>query len=345
MKNKLGRITLLVGFVLLLVGCRSTPEVTDAQSNAEEVEVVTISLAGDLTDRAAEISGLAWYGDTLIILPQYPGIFPTEACGSIFAIPKADILAYLDSGTAGEITPNVIAFDDAGMGESIPGFEGFEAIGFSTEQVYLTIESESKTGMMGYLVSGEIQPELNLLQLGSVDLREIHPQADLDNYTDESILILDDQLITFYEANGANVNPQPVGHVFEFGLEPAGDISFPTIEYRITDVTAPDDDGRFWAINYLYSGDVKKLDPAADQIAIEYGLGASHANSKHVERLLEFQYADTGIVRTDRPPIQLQLLENGKARNWEGIVRLDDIGFLLMTDKHPETILAFVRFP
>jgi hypothetical protein len=28
--------------------------------------------------------------------------------------------------------------------------------------------------------------------------------------------------------------------------------------------------------------------------------------------------------------------------DWEGIVGLDERGFLLMTDKHPDTILAFV---
>jgi hypothetical protein len=30
------------------------------------------------------------------------------------------------------------------------------------------------------------------------------------------------------------------------------------------------------------------------------------------------------------------------ARNWEAIARLDDVGFLLATDKYPETIFAFV---
>jgi len=312
---------------------------------AEEMPVVTIPLSGGITDSLAEISGLAWYGDYLIILPQYPEIFPTDEGGSLFAISKQDLVAIIDGTATEPISPRVIPFDDSGMGNNIPKYEGFESIGISSNRVFLTIEAESDVGMIGYLVSGEIQPDLSLLQLDAEPIQEIQPQADIENYTDESVLIFDDQLITFYEANGANVNPEPVGHVFDFGLNPTGTIPIPTIEYRITDITALDMKGKFWAINYLFSGDRKKLNPAVDEVALEYGVGASHLASKHVERLVEFHYTDTGIVFADSPPILLQLLDNGEARNWEGIVRLDERGFLLMTDKYPGTILGFVPLP
>jgi hypothetical protein len=35
----------------------------------------------------------------------------------------------------------------------------------------------------------------------------------------------------------------------------------------------------------------------------------------------------------------------GLGRNWEGLVRLDDRGFLLVTDLFPGTILGFVPAP
>jgi len=231
------------------------------------------------------------------------------------------------------------------LGDSITGFEVFEAIGFSGEGVFMTIESETNTGMMGFLVTGEIQSNLNGLFIEGSSLREIHPQADLDNFTDESILMLDDKFFTFYEANGANLNPLPIGHGFDLSLNPVENVAFPTIEYRITDMTTIDDQGRFWAINYHYSGDTNKMNLAEDQIVIRYGQGASHAESEHVERLVEFQYTQEGITFIDNQPVLLRLLDNGKARNWEGIVRLDDLGFLLITDKHPGTILGFVPFP
>ena len=50
-----------------------------------------------------------------------------------------------------------------------------------------------------------------------------------------------------------------------------------------------------------------------------------------------------GIVLTETPPIQLEL--GPESRNWEGLVRLEDRGFLLMTDKFPGTILGFVGVP
>ena len=118
-----------------------------------------------------------------------------------------------------------------------------------------------------------------------------------------------------------------------------------TIEYRITDSTDLDGTGRFWALNYFWPGDKTELKPAADALAAKYGEGSTHARFTTVERLVEFQYTETGISLVDTPPIQLELIDDDNSRNWEGVVRLDGIGFLLMTDTHPETILGFVPAP
>ena len=45
---------------------------------------------------------------------------------------------------------------------------------------------------------------------------------------------------------------------------------------------------------------------------------------------------------TDKKPIQLKL--DKKSRNWEGIVQLEDEGFLIATDKYPKMILAFLEY-
>ena len=47
------------------------------------------------------------------------------------------------------------------------------------------------------------------------------------------------------------------------------------------------------------------------------------------------------IELSDSEPIQL-ILDKESPRNWEGIARLNDNGFLLVTDKHPSMILAYV---
>ncbi len=52
-----------------------------------------------------------------------------------------------------------------------------------------------------------------------------------------------------------------------------------------------------------------------------------------------------GISLTDTAPLQLALESDGESRNWEGIVRLDDLDFIIITDKFPKTMLAFVQYP
>ncbi len=310
---------------------------------AEEVAVTDILLNGDLSDRHAEISGMDWYGDNLIMLPQYPD-FTTDYSGDafVYALPKDDIMAFLDNGSGEALDPVKIPFMAEGVRDKVPGYQGFEAIAFvGDNDVYLTIEAEADDGSMtGYLVHGTIAPDLSALTVDTDNMTKIEPQAAINNLTDETLFVAGDKLVTLYEANGAGVNASPVAHLFGMDLAPAGTVSMVNIEYRLTDASRLDGDNRFWAINYFYPGDEDLL-PASDPIAEKYGKGATHQNSEGVERLVEFQYADSGITMTNAAPVQLKLLEED-LRNWEGLVRLGDRGFLLMTDKYPGTILGFV---
>jgi hypothetical protein len=170
----------------------------------------------------------------------------------------------------------------------------------------------------------------------------IPPQADIGNISHETLFIYQEELYAIYEANGTNVNPDPEAHVFDLSLESHRTIELPNIEYRLTDAAQPDESGEFWAINYYFPGDASDLEPAPDQIAIEYGVGISHQNAEPVERLIKFRIDNNFVQFIDQEPIYLELLEDD-ARNWEGIVRYRE-GFLLVTDKFPTTILAYVEF-
>jgi hypothetical protein len=120
---------------------------------------------------------------------------------------------------------------------------------------------------------------------------------------------------------------------------PAASLPFPHIEYRITDATTVDEYGRFWIINY-YSGSDKyyaENDPIAERV----GIGATHSMFEHVERLVEFQLTESGIIFSGAAPIQFKL-PNKEPRKWEGVARLGERGFLVATDKSPDTILGFV---
>ena len=340
-------------FLFLLAACarplpsaptESTP-VAESQAGATsdeipvaEHKITPIVLEGPLAKKQAEISGLAWYEDNLILLPQHPTF--DDQGSFLYTLPKSAITAYLDDESPAALLPQAIPFSTPDFAGMIDGFEGFEAIAFDGQDVYLTIEANTKEGMRGYLVQGEIMLDLSEIVIDSGMPKEILPQADLENQTYETLLVAGDKLLIIYEANGRGKNDFPRAFRFDKALAPQGTLPFPPVEYRITDATELDSNGRFWAANY-YSGS-EKFHADKDPIVDQFGLGPTHSQYDHLERLLEFQLTDSGISLSSTPPIQLHLADD-KPRKWEGIVRLDGRGFLLATDKSPDTILGFVE--
>lgn len=334
-------ILFLVLLILSIVACSANTAVSSTPNpEVSEVAVTEIELDGPITNANAELSGLGWYGDTLILLPQYPDFSGTET--AVYAIPKATIAAYLDGSATDPITPIAVPVIVDDLSDRISRFEGYESIDFMGDEAYLTIEA-SGGGMRAYLIKGTMAPDLSSLTLDARNLIKIDRQAELGNKSDEALLVAENQIVTFYEANGVEVNESPIAHLFNTDLSAAGTTSFPNIPYRVTDVTRLDENGRFWAINYNFPGS-EDVQTDNDPLAQTYGEGTTHAQSDKVERLVEFQYTADGIIMVEQAPIQLQLLASDDSRNWEGIVRLDDQGFLLVTDKFPTTILGFVPY-
>ncbi len=313
-------------------------------NQVQEVPVQVIPLDGPAALAQAEYSGMAWYQDQLVLLPQYPQRMSNHADGLLYAITRQEILDFIQGKNSQPIRPREITLKSQELENEISQFEGFEAIAFDGQQVYLTIEAREGLNMMGYLVKGEVQGNLNEIHLDMNSLTRNPPQQEQSNRSDEAILIADDLLLTFFESNGAQANPDSHASLFDLSLTPRGILEFPAIEYRLTDATEMDASGRFWMMNYFFPGDTDLL-PLSDPIRETYGAGITHAQSETIERLLEFQYSSEGITLSGTPPIQFQLVSVEESRNWEGLVRLDDLGFLIVTDKFPETILGFVAYP
>jgi hypothetical protein len=305
-----------------------------------EVPITLLPIEGPINTSQAEISGMDWYQDSLVLLPQYPERFGDGAAGAVFVLEKADILAHLAGDLSGPLQPRPVQFVSSELADRIPGYEGFEAIAFFNDRVYLTIEASGEQ-MLGYLVAGYVGGDLDYISLDASLRLMIQPQTGIPNLSDESIVIFGSRLVTIYEANGSVVNPSPQANLFDSGPTFLDQLSFPNVEYRLTDATRVDDFGRFWMPNTFFIGDIQLM-TVEDPIAEEFGQGETHSQSIVVERLLEFQFSEQGIVRSDSPPIQLQLAGDNQTRNWEAIARLDDLGFLLATDEHPQTLLAFV---
>lgn len=309
-------------------------------SKLKEADILEIPLNGEISNSNSEISGLCWFGNKLILLPQFPNSFNADY-GKIFFIEKNRLLNFILGKSKEPILPDYLSIDLSDFDEFFGPGSGFEAITTKDNYVYFTIESMNFGKTESLLVMGVIDSINKTISLNKESLTKDPSELFIHNISDESILFHNDKIIPIYEVFGKNKNSNPQVSVFNDKLQFIKKIPFPNIEYRITDVTSVDDTGNFWAINYFYPRDFKKLNPAKDELFLKHGIGKSHINYEQVERLVEFKILEDKIVINDSEPIYIELQEN-ESRNWEGIVRFDD-GFIIATDKYPSTILAYLK--
>lgn len=312
------------------------------QSRLDETDVVFLKLPERISSASFEYSGLAWFKDQLVLLPQYPGGKFFSYSPVLYSISKQDILTAIENPEL-ELPARDVPLLQADIQGQIQGFEGFESILFVGQQVFLTIETHGGDPMMGYLIRGEVNGDLERITLEPDSLVELPPLTHEQNATFEALTSWNDKLNVIYEHNSGQAEMTPIAYEFNLDMEFSRKIPFPAINYRITDATESDESGRFWVMNYFYPGDTHlKVDQ--DELVLRYGEGETHARSQQVERIIQLQIDQAGITRIDQPPIYLKLLEKDKARNWEGIVLLDDLGFLLITDRFPDSLIGFCPF-
>src|SRR5690606_4704530 len=89
------------------------PVVTATMQNAPtEVDVRQLPLAAPLDSTKIEFSGMAWYGDKLVLLPQYPTRFKVDGNPAIYAIEKQDILLAIEQKGGQPLTGKPVPFED-----------------------------------------------------------------------------------------------------------------------------------------------------------------------------------------------------------------------------------------
>ena len=150
-------------------------------------------------------------------------------------------------------------------------------------------------------------------------------------------------LYVMYEHNSKQNVEQPLVYQLNLDLDFVRELPFPEMDYRVTDATFSDINGTFWVMNYFFPGDTH-LAVEQDSLVQRYGEGQTHTENEVVERLVQLRFDENQISRIDQPPTYLQLLDYNIARNWEGIALLDDLGFLLVTDSFPGSLLGFCPF-
>jgi len=327
--------TLVIVLALVgMVGVWAWP--SSEPSSVREQPIMEIALSGGPELPEAEISGLAWHEDELVLLPQYPARFG----GTVFVAARRDLSAFIAGRSREPVRVRRVPLDAPGLEEALPGFDGFEALAFAGEDAYFAVEARTDPEhTVGYLLRGHAPPgRLERITIDVSHRARLAAQTDLTNTGYEAITVAGDRVLALYEANG-DINPRPRVLAFDRALEPEGELELGELEYRVTDATTVDGAGRFWVANYHWPG--SPWQPGACRITEEYGRGASHARCNTVERLVELAIEGSRIEPTARPPILLELIDDLHARNWEGLVRMSG-GFLVMTDEHPASILAFV---
>lgn len=329
--------------VVALVALGAFVWLADETSETPRVEVPMrmIPLAGGAEHASAEISAMAWSGDRLVLLPQYPGLLEGLASGTAFVIERAQLSAFL-AGEREAVEVGHLQVVANGMETAIEGFDGFEAILFDGEDVFATVEARRDDAQtVGWLLRGRVEGDLERIVFDPSQRARLPAQNDLGNTGYEALVLHDDRLLAIYETNG-DVNPRPQALAFDRALRPLEPLTVAPLEYRVTDATEVDADGRFWVTNYHWPG--APWQPGVCELTERYGEGESHARCRTVERLVELEIARDRISVTETPPILFELVDDDHARNWEGAVRFEG-GFLVVTDEHPASILAYVPLP
>jgi len=342
--SKYSPIFILIIF-FLLSSCDEDRTPAIKSKILKELEANRIELVGKITERSSELSGLTWYGNQLILLPQFPNKFKNRNGGTIYSISKNKLHSVIQKNSHKKILPNKITLYAEGLEQFNSPGSGYEAITFIGDTAYISIEYMHNGITEGYLVFGIMSTDKKSLTLDKDTLNTIPLKTHLFNSSCEAIVNYNNNIYAIFEANGKNVNPHPVAYMFDSKLNFKRFIDFPSIEYRMTDATEVDKEGFFWAINYFYPGDEKLLKPSVDSLTNKYGEGKTNARSKAVERFIKLKFNSGQIIKKNAPPLYLKLDIDKPSRNWEGIAKFDDIGFLIVTDTYPETILAFVKYP
>lgn len=306
-----------------------------AWGDTAEVAVRILPIADDLFADNPEYSGLAWWGERLVLLPE-------TARENMPVFTREQLITAIDSGADRPLEAQRIPLELNGALDKISTIGGFEAIVFNGEEVYIALETLPFEMDHAYILCGTAKDDKILLDPARVYRFPL--STSVPNFSVEALLWWKDALIGLHEINGVNVLPKP--HAFRWKPPNAEPSKIPSsrLEYRLTDATAPDASGHFWVTNYFYTREAHLLEPQDDALAAKFGKGQTHAASEKVERLVEMVIDGDGVRITDTPPIQLAL-DDSTGRNWEGIARLGDRGFLIITDRWPRTLFGFVPFP
>jgi hypothetical protein len=306
-----------------------------------EAGLTLLALPEQLSDASLEFSALAtWPGHGVIMVPQYPDRFGDQ----LWTIPGDQLLA-VEAGAL-SVAPGPLPVVGIQHATALSNYEGFEALAIAPDgTVAVLVEHRIDQRTVATLLQGTLSDSALTLGVGcSVTLE---PPALEDNQSYEALLWdpQTGQWVAMPELNGPPLVSTPYFTAIDPRTCQTSRIDTVRVPWRITDVCAADDAtaDQLTTINYFWDGD-DNLKVDVDPLAELQLPGATHRAAEHRERLVQWsrEAADGSAEPSWRPEAALWLQLGERARNWEGIACLDS-GWLLVTDRHPTTLLAFVR--
>ena len=160
---------------------------------SQESKVREIYLEGPANQRSLEMSGLTWYKDELILMPQYID----HDDPAFYAISKAKINRWLSQKSPSPIMPDKIRLDAPDFRNTIKGYQGFEAICFDGNTIYLIIESKHENLMKSFIVKGRIKRKKGIIIIDEDSLSEIKIPINIKNMGYESIAKYKNRILVF----------------------------------------------------------------------------------------------------------------------------------------------------
>jgi len=210
----------------MLPGCAGR----NSAEGAVETTLRFLPLAGPVASAEAEISGMVWIGDKLVLLPQHPERFTGPDSSVVFVIDEEPLFARLDSTDDAPLQPRRVTYHAPGLTEMVAGYDGLEAVAVVGNRVYFAIESVQDSVSRGFLISGSIDDSGEVVTVDLENPVPIPGAVNIPNMSFESLIVADDHLLALYEANGVNVNPRPNAFVFDLDLNYIGCIPSPIVE-------------------------------------------------------------------------------------------------------------------
>ena len=102
-------------------------------------------------------------------------LLPENLGGYLFMLSKNEIEDHISSKKS-SLKPKKTIFKTPDYSKFILGFDGFEALTFDGNDVYITIEAEQDGMMVGYLAWGSINPNTYEINIVEKIFKKLKPQ-------------------------------------------------------------------------------------------------------------------------------------------------------------------------